>query len=219
LNDGAGIVTVYKGGNVSGLDEVPAPTRDEIASVLLSERIEPPAVLKDLAGQEATLRGSNNGQSFKLISPPRTVLIPDRPRFKWEQVSKASAYRVYVNDPSGQEVARSKELSPERTEWVISKPLKRGEIYAWTVIAVVNGKEIVSPGPAAPEMKFQILAARNLKEMNSLKRSRSHLGLAVFYTKVGLIAEAEREFQVLVRLNPKVGSLRKLLNSVRLLRP
>lgn len=138
LSDRAGMVTVDKGGNVSGLDDVPAPIRAEIAKALLTERIERPEILRALAGQESSLRGSNSGQSFKLISPTRTVLVPDRPRFKWEQVSRASTYRVYVNDPGGHEVTRSEELSPERTEWAVSKPLKRGEIYAWTVVAVLT---------------------------------------------------------------------------------
>jgi hypothetical protein len=145
LNDRAGVVTVDKSWKLSGLDGVPAPTRDEIAQVLLSERIDRPAILKDLAGQDSSLRGNRSGQSFKLLSPTRTVIISDRPTFKWDAVSSASTYQVYVNDPTGQEIARSEELSPKHTEWAVSKSLKRGEIYSWTVIAVVDGKEIVSP--------------------------------------------------------------------------
>ena len=40
---------------------------------------------------------------------------------------------------------RSEELPSERTEWLLPKPLKRGEVYAWNVVAVVDGKEISSP--------------------------------------------------------------------------
>jgi hypothetical protein len=85
LNDRGRAITVDKSGIVSGLDNVDAVTRDEIAKVLLSERIEPPPILRELAGQESTLRGGNK-QSFKLISPTRTVLVTDRPTFKWEKV-------------------------------------------------------------------------------------------------------------------------------------
>jgi hypothetical protein len=218
LNDESGQITVDKRGNISGLDDIPTPTRDEITKVLLSERIELPPVLEELAGQESTLRGGNSGQSFKLIFPTRTVLVPDRPRFKWEQVSRASAYRVYVNDPSGHEVARSEELSSERTEWVVPKPLKRGGIYAWTVIAVVDKKEIVSPGPSSPEMKFQILSDDSLQQLNQLKKARSHLALGVFYARAGLIAEAERELRELVRINPKSKVARTLFHRVGSLR-
>jgi hypothetical protein len=215
LNDGARTVTVNKSGNISGLDDVPAPTRDEIASVLLTEQIDPPAILKNLAGQQSALRGSNTPETFKLMSPTRTVVVSDRPTFKWENVSGASAYRVYINDPSGQIAARSDDLPPDRTEWLAPKPLTRGEIYAWTVTAVVDGKEIVAPGPSAPEMKFQVLSAANLQQLNRLKRARSHLALAVFTVRVGMLDEAEHEFTELSRFNPKAQVLGKLLHRVR----
>jgi len=215
LNDRAAMVTVDKSGRVSGLDDVPAPVRDEIARVLLSERMERPSILKDLAGEKSALRGNNTEQSFKLISPTRAVLFSDQPRFKWEGVSSANTYRVYVNDSSGHEVARSEELSHKRTEWSVSKPLKRGEIYAWTVVAVVDGKEIVSPGPSAPEMKFQVLSGANLQQLNQLKNTRSHLALGVFYAQKGMNAEAEREFQILVGDNPRLQHANRLLRQIQ----
>ncbi len=215
LNDRAGVVAVDMDGKLSGLDDVPAPIRDEIAKALLSERIERPSILKDLAGEKSALRGNSSGQSFKLISPNRIVIIPDRPTFKWENVSGAVSYRVHVNDPNGQEVARSEELSPERTEWVVTKPLKRGDIYAWTMVAVVDGKEIVSPGPSSPEMKFQILSPNSLQQLNQLKKTRSHLALGVFYSNVGMIAEAEREFQIIVRENPNAPVIEKLQKEIQ----
>lgn len=215
LNDRGGTITVDKRGNVSGLEGVPASTRNEIAQVLLSGRIERPSVLKDLGGQQATLRGSNDGPTFKLISPARGVIVSDRPTFKWENVSKASAYIVYINDPSGQIVARSNELSPEHREWLVPTPLGRGEIYTWTVTAVVDGMERVAPGRSVPEMKFQVLSAANLRQLNQLKRVRSHLTLGLFYAKVGLIGEAERELQTVVLLNPGCESAIKLLREIR----
>ncbi|CAN5882583.1 hypothetical protein BH18ACI4_BH18ACI4_00650 [soil metagenome] len=215
LNDRAAIVTVDKNGRVFGLDDVPPRVRYEIARALLSEGIERPSILRDLAGENSALRGNNTEQLFKLISPTRAVLVSDQPRFKWEGVSRASTYRVYVNDSSGHEVARSEELSPQRTEWSVSKPLKRGEIYAWTVVAVVDGKEIVSPGPSSPEMKFQVLSTSSLQQLNKLKKTRSHLALGVFYAQKGMNAEAEREFQILVRDNPRSQHANKLLRQIQ----
>ena len=217
LNDRGGTITVDKNGNVVGLDDVPAPTRDEIAQVLLSERLEQPAILKELGGQEGGLRGSNNAQPFKLTYPSRTVIVTDRPNLKWEKAPGASSYRVYVNDQAGHEVAKSEDLPSERTQWILPKPLKRGEIYVWTVVAIVDGKEIVSPGPSSPEMKFQVLSARSLQQLNQLQKTRSHLALGVFYARVGMIREAEREFQELVRLNPNSKVATNLLRNVRLL--
>ncbi len=218
LNDRGGTVTVDANGNVSGLDDVPASTRDEIAQALLSEGIKRPTVLRNLGGPDATLRGNGSEESFRLIFPSRTVLVSDRPIFKWEQLPRASSYRVHVSDSAGIEVAKSDELSSELTEWTVSKPLKRGEIYTWTVVAVVEGKEIVSPGPSAREMKFQILSASSLQELSQLQRTRSHLALGIFYSRVGLMAEAEREFQQLRRLSPNSKAAGNLRRSVRLVR-
>jgi hypothetical protein len=215
LNDRGGAMTIDKSGNVSGLEDVPASTRNEIAQVLLSERLDAPAILKELRGQEGGLRGSNNKQPFKLISPSRAVIVSDLPMFSWEKASAASSYKVYLNDLAGHEIARSEELPPESTKWRLPKPLKRGEIYSWTVVAVVDGKEIVSPGPSSPEMKFQVLSLSNLQQLNQLKKTRSHLALGVFCARVGLIADAEHQFQELVRLNRKSVVANQLLHNVR----
>jgi len=215
LYDRAGMVKVDIGGNLSGLDDVPVPTRGDIAKALLSERILRPAILRELAGKENALGGSENAQPFKLISPSRAVIVSDRPALKWERVSGASSYRVHVNDSAGQEMARSEELPSERTEWLLPKPLKRGETYVWTVVAVVDGQEIASPGPSASAMKFQVLSERNLQELTQLKKTGSNLALGVFYSREGMIPGAEREFEALVRENPGSVVAKKLLTGVQ----
>jgi hypothetical protein len=214
LNDRTGTITVDKSGNVTGLDEVPVATRDQIAKVLSSERLERPAILKELGGQEAGLRGSRDTSPFKLVAPSRGVIITDRPTLKWEKAAGATSYRVYVNDLSGHVVKRSDELPPETTEWKVTQALKRGEVYVWTVVAVIESKEVVSPGPAAPEMKFHVLSTRSLEQLNSLKKTRSHLALGVFYANAGLTAEAQQEFRELIRLNPNSKVANKLLKAV-----
>ena len=219
LNDRGGMVTVDSAGNVSGLDDVPASIRDEVAQALLTERIERASILKELGGQDATLRGSDSRQSFKLLFPARIVVVSDRPTFKWEKLAGASSYRVYLNGPRGSVVTHSEELSPAHTEWTISKPLKRGEIYTWTVVALVDGKEIVSPGPSSPEIKFKVLSANSIQRLNLLKKSRSHLALGVFYSREGMIAEAEREFQIVLNNNKSSEATQKLLRNIQLWKP
>jgi len=216
LNDGRSTITFNKDGNVTGLDDVPPQTKRDIATALVAEKIEPPSVLNSLAPESTTLRGDGSkGAPFRLLSPGRVVIIESSPVFSWEQLSGASAYRVYVLDSRGHQVAKSEDLPPAITEWKPSTSLKRGNIYSWVVIAVVDGKEIVSPGAAAPAMKFQVLSASALQNLNQLKRTRSHVVLGVFYAKVGLLSEAEGEFQELVRLNPDDKVAKKLLRSVR----
>ena len=142
------------------------------------------------------------------------MIVTDRPTLKWEKAPAAISYRVYVNDLAGHVGKRSDELSSETTEWKVTQALKRGEVYAWTVVAVIDGKEVVSPGPAAPEMKFQVLSTRSLEQLNTLKKTRSHLALGVFYANAGLTAEAQQEFRELVRLNPKSKVVSKLLKAI-----
>jgi hypothetical protein len=214
LNDRGGTVSVDKAGNVSGLDDVPASTRDQIAKVLLSERIEPPAVLKALRDQDAALRGSQNFQPFRLLSPSRGVIISDRPTLRWEKAAGASSYRVYVNDQTGREISRSDELRSDRTQWTLPRSLIRGEVYAWTVVALVNAKEIVSPGPSAPEMKFKVLSESSRREFEQLKRSGSHLALGVFYAREGMIPESKKELQILITQNPRSPLLKQLLRQI-----
>lgn len=215
LNDRGGTISVDRSGNVSGLDDVPKPVRDEIAQALLSSRIDRPAILKELSGQDSALRGSNSRQPFKLISPARSVIVSNRPTFKWESMPAASAYTIYITDSNGQLVARSDQLAIDRREWRVPNSLKRGQIYSWTVTALVDGKEVTAPGPSAPEMKFQVLSAADLGQLNRLKQVRSDLALGIFYAKVGLIAEAEREFQTVVRQNPSAPIVERLLKQIQ----
>lgn len=215
LNDDAGrTVTIDQAGTVSGLNDVAPATRDEIAKAL-TEKIDTPGILARLSGTDITLRGPNSGQHFKLRSPSREVVITDRPSFEWDKLPGATSYRVYVGDLNGHEVAKSKDLSSDQTNWKPATPLTRGEIYSWAVAAIVDGKEVLSPGAAAPEMKFQVLSGSDLQNLNQLKRTRSHLVLGIFYVKVGLLAEGERELRELVNLNPDDEALRSLLQRIR----
>lgn len=219
LKDGRGDVTIDKSGRVKGLDEISLVTKKEIGQASLTERIEKPEILNSLEGQDSTLRGSNNGRhSFRLLYPARRVLIEDRPVFKWETLAGATSYRVYLLNSKGNEVAKSEELLPTQTQWTPKASLKRGEIFSWVVTALIEGKEIVSPAASAPEMKFALLSIKDVQELDQLKRTRSHLALGVFYGRVGLLSEAEREFQQLVKLNPQSELPRKLLQSVRSMR-
>ena len=66
------------------------------------------------------------------------------------------------------------------------------------------------------EMRFGVLSSKDLRELNKLKTTRSHLALGEVYTRAGLINEAESEFQRLAEKNPQSTSPAKLFTvSVR----
>jgi hypothetical protein len=215
LKDGLGTVTVDKAGNVSGLDEIPQKTRQEIGEALLAENIKTPATQTELGGGPIVLRGPDNRPTFKLRSPARTVITLDRPSFEWENLTGATSYRVSVGDVKGHEIAKSEELPADQTRWTPPTSLQRGEIYAWEVEATIDGKKIVSPGRSAPQMKFKILSASSAQELEQLKKARSHLALGVFYAREGMVSEAEREFQILVRENPSSSVLKTLFRQIK----
>ena len=219
LKDKGSEVTIDKTGRITGLDELSENNRQYIARVALAEQLEAPDVLRHLSGEQSGLRGTDNGrQQFGLLYPVRRVVMEDRPLFRWESLSGVSSYRVYVLDANGNQVSESDELPPTRTQWKAPAPLRRGQIFSWMVIAVVEGKKVVSPSASTPEVKFAVLSTQNFQELTSLRKFNSHLALGVSYARAGLVNEAEREFQSLVKLNPQSELPRKLLQSVRSIR-
>jgi hypothetical protein len=216
VRDAGGEVKIDKNGQVTGLDELSDTSRQQIARAALSERIEPAAVLRDLSGDESGLRGNGDTEKeLTLLYPARRVVIEDRPVFKWASLSNATHYRVYVVDANGNQVSQSEELPPTQTQWRAQSALRRGQIFSWTVTALVDGQEIVSPSASDPEMKFAVLSTNDVQELSRLKKQNSHLALGVFYARTGLTNDAERAFESLVKLNPHSELARKLLESVR----
>jgi hypothetical protein len=215
LSDGQRTISVNSAGGVSGLEDMPVETQRDVAETLAAQKMEQPEIAKELSPTNITLRGSSAGQPFKLLSPGRTVIVDDRPSFEWERLPGATAYRILVGDMRGHEVAKSEDLPPDRTSWTPPKSLKRGETYAWNVIAIVDGKEIVSPGASASEMKFKVLSDSSAEELRQLKKANSHLALGVFYAREGMITEAEREFEFLAKQNPNSPLANKLLRQIQ----
>jgi len=61
-----------------------------------------------------------------------------------------------------------------------------------------------------------VLDEQRIGELNRLKQSaNSHLARGVFYASVGMVTEAEREFQILVTENPRSAVALDLLRSVQ----
>lgn len=65
------------------------------------------------------------------------------------------------------------------------------------------------------QMKFQVLSSSSLQRLRRLKKARSHLALGIFYAREGMIAEAEREFNILARDNPRSTVAMRLLNQIQ----
>jgi hypothetical protein len=215
LKDSGGDITIDKNGRITGLDGISENSRQYTARAAFSERIESAEVLKHLTGEQSGLRGNDDGpKGFRILYPVRRIVTEDRPLFRWQSLPGVSSYRVYVLDANGNQVGQSQELPSTQTQWK-APALTRGHVFSWVVTAIVDGKKIVSPSVSAPEIKFAVLSTADLQELTRLKKYKSHLALGVFYARAGLLDDAEREFQTLIKLNPDSELPRKLLQSVR----
>jgi hypothetical protein len=144
-----------------------------------------------------------------------TVTMSDRPAFRWSAFDGADTCVVRIYDADFNEVAASPWLS--ETSWTVTRALERGRIYSWQVTARAGAKEIISPVKPAPEARFMTLDRAKANELAEAKSASagSHLTLGILYAQAGLLDEAERELQALLRANPQSALAEKLLRSVR----
>ena len=216
LNDGDGRVTLDTKGNLSGLKPSADSYQQAIKSALTTERVKAPLVLAQLTGRSGKLMGGAAGNvSYGLLGPVATVVQSDRPVFRWRAQNGATNYVVTIFGSDAKKIVASEPLSA--TEWTVTAPLERGRIYTWQVRAVIEGREVVLPPPAAADAKFKVLEQSKIDELERVKQTsgKSHLLLGVLYAEAGLLDEAEREFQALLDANPKSQVAQKLLRSVK----
>jgi len=213
LNDGPGKVTLDEEGNLAG---VPAEYQQTVKQTLTSQQIATPHMLSELIGKSGVLMGpAEEGHPIALLSPVGTVVIGVRPVFRWRALDGADGYVVKIYDADFNEVAASPQLSG--TVWTATRSLERGRTYSWQLTARAGGKEIVSPIKPAPDAKFMVLNQTKAGELAHAKNAggNSHLTLGILYAQSGLLDDAEREFQALLRANPQSTLVRKLLRIVR----
>jgi hypothetical protein len=211
LNDGAGQVTLDEDGNATGV----APFQQLVKQTLTTQRIDAPRTLAELIGKSSVLMGpADEGHPFALLGPVGTVVMSDRPTFRWRALDGAVSYLVRVYDADFNEVAASPPLS--ETAWTVTRSLERGRTYSWQVTARIGDREIISPVKPAPDARFMILDQAKANELAEAKNAGagSRLTMGVLYAQAGLLDDAERELQALLRANPQSTLAKKLLRSV-----
>ncbi len=211
LNDGPNRVTLDKSGKLVGLEALPRESQQAVKVALLAQTVQKPDVLNELARAEVSPRAPGGDEdSVRVVYPANTVIAEDKPILEWAPSKTAEAYRVEVGDSGFRQVAKSGDLPATSRAWTPAVPLKRGMVYTWVVREVKKGVLSTSQG------KFKVIEDEKLKELNLLKTNpQSHLALGVFYACEGMIAEAEREFQALVKENPRSPLARKLLKKIQ----
>ena len=212
--DAGGRVELDDAGNLTGINAGRfAPT---LTSVLRGEEIQVSPDARNLRSSAGVLMGgSDAGIPFKLTGPVGKIVASDRPKFTWRPVEGADGYTVSVYDDNYSRVATSPLL--KQTTWTPSIALKRGAFYKWQVTATKDGEEIKSPVRPAPDARFKVLEAAAASDIDAAKREAggSHLLLGILYARAGLVSDAEREFQALLRQNPNSPIAKRLLQRLK----
>jgi hypothetical protein len=216
LQDKNGMIKIHTDGKISGIETFPSKYGELVATVLKTESVPLPKSVRALKGEaEILMGGETNGYPFAVITPVGTIILSATPEFRWNELQEASTYTVQVFDEKFNLVAESPAL--KNTSWRMSDSLARGKHYVWQVVADQKGEKITSPQTPAPPAKFRVLdevAFRQIQQLQNLK-PESHLLLGLAYAESGLVLEAEKQFQELVRLNPDSALAAKLLESLR----
>jgi hypothetical protein len=220
LIDGGGQVTLDQKGNISGIDNLTHAYLRLIKRALADQQLKKPPLLAGLTRPGSSpIRGRENLEgNFSTIKPVGTVILSDRPTFRWSRLNGAASYVVEVYDDKFARVAVSSQLIDNW--WKVPEPLPRGKIYLWQVKAIKDGKDFISPRLNEAEAKFRILDQARADELMEARRiyARSHLMLGVLYARDGLLDEAELEMRTLRRANPKSAIARRLLANVHAMR-
>ena len=206
--------TLDQDGKLSGADDLPPAYQNLLAKALSTQRIEKSSQLQGLTRPPSALMGSDNKTDrFVVLAPAGTVLLTDKPAFRWSTMGGASGYVVEVYDDQFKLVA----TSPQLTDPSWTTTLARGKVYSWQVKALKDGEEFTSPRPPAPQAKFRILDQAKANELARARRAyaNSHLTLALLYADAGLIQEAEQQLRLLRRANPNSAVARSLLRSIQ----
>jgi len=217
LNDGGGVLTLDQDGKLAGADALPAAYQSLVKKALTTQRIERSSELQGLTRPSSSLMGSDgSGKEFSVLEPVGSVLLSNRPAFRWSKMEGATAYVVEVYDQQFKLVTSSQQLTT--TSW--STTMERGKTYSWQVKALKDDQEITSPRPPSPQAKFRILDQAKANDIAQAKRAyaSSHLTLGLLYADAGLLKEAEQEFRLLQRANATSPLPRSLLRQVQSLR-
>jgi hypothetical protein len=213
LQDGNGRITIDAQGRVDAGKPLSDEIRARVGRALTQGQIDAPhdrlAALRDAP---APLMGDST-PGFDVIAPVATMVVSDRPTFEWRPLPAARGYQVTVSDFADDYRVVATSAEQQTTAWVTPRPLARGRIYAWQVVARTSRGETKAPRPEGGEARFRVLTQ---SEADAVRRAEqmyagSHLLLALVYAEAGVLDRADAELRALVAANPASKEARELL--------
>jgi hypothetical protein len=198
-------------------DLIPQEIKDITARASRTGKIQfPESELQEVKRRDSTvMKGANDRAGFDVIAPVATVVLDERPVFRWQPVPNATLYTISI---SNQNETWVQSWNTTQTVWRVPIKLTRGAIYKWNVMARVGDQELYAPRPPHGEAVFKILASsREARQLERAAQSdaRSRLALGVWYAQKGLLDDAEREFRLILQANPHSQTAQRLLEQVR----
>ena len=219
LIDGSRRIALARDGRLEGFDARRPEDHDLIRRALERRRLDTSAALPDLIGRQGTLMGGeSDSRTGTLLAPIGTLVLDDRPVFRWRPYEGAQAYKVEVSDERFEPAAASEWITS--TEWRPGAALPRGKVWVWQLVVRTSAGEVRVPAPPAPEARFTVLPATDASRLASaLEEHRgSHLARAALFARAGVLDEAESELEALSISNPGSALVSDLLANLKAIR-
>jgi hypothetical protein len=205
ITDGSGRWALTRGGQMTGPISLPPELQPLVREALQNRSVETPQSLASLE------KPANAG-----YSPTGTFVRSDLPQLRWEALSDAVSYRCTLTSPDDPNFKRGAPKPISGTSWKLKKPLPRGKIYTWQVVATLRSGRRV---PLSGSPRFKVLEQTQAEALAQASKTvaGSHLTLGLLYARAGVLDESEQEFDALLRANPDSETIKTLLNRIRAL--
>lgn len=208
-------VTLDESGQLTGLPAISISQQQIVRQALLNQRLTLPQELRSARNKAGRLMGDNDSQPRLLLRRPLGTWVREtRPQLCWQAVPGALRYVVKILDTNFNLVTASEAITDNC--WQPPQPLTRNRTYLWQVTAETANAVINSTSAELTEARFKIISVEQASEIERAARnySPSHLTLGTLYAQAGLLTEAQREFRLLLKANPRSTIARHLLNQV-----
>jgi hypothetical protein len=168
-----------------------------------------PADVLAMQTRRLTFRGNARKTDFDVIEPRNSVVMSDRPTFRWTGPAGAAAV-VEVFAPDFTRVASSPPVTTGA--WTSSVAFERGVVYRWQVTVGT----MTIPAPPLPEALFIVARAEEADAVRRLERAspRPSLELASAYARAGDFSRARGELRALIREGKQPRAAETLLRRI-----
>lgn len=207
LNDVNGIIAVNSNGGIEGLAQLTVEEQQLLRDALVEQKLPLNSTTKKPASGESLGALMSEGHqasadAAKQLFPNGTAIETDSPQFRWPAVNGATGYVVTVYDENLIEVISSENLTTN--EWKTPKSLPRGKVYGWQLTINKGSEESILPSTTEPHLRFRVIERKHAAALQRGRRELggSHLLMGLFYSRAGMLKEAETEFRQLLAANP-----------------